>query len=225
MQHRIRRRIARLAPRFLLAAWAACAWLPVAADALPTLHFIKFNDKVKAKNVTAGGDVMFFSVSGERQGWTRRIVHRLDFRVANGKGVAADTGVNVVDSSIWTVYDFAAGTFAVDSPIGETHAFKIDEQELVQPSGFNYPGERLELVVVRGSDAWHQRVYDGGNADRSVASDGQVEVAFDTLSWVFPADGGEQPPAYGEPRRGDVVIGIDPAAMVYFVVKITGGKS
>ena len=187
--------------------------------AVPGLQFLSNVDQVTAHNVTPRGDVLFLSTSRERVDWTSQVTSRLDFVTAHPKGFAVLDGVSVVDPSIWAVVDLKTSGFTVTSPSDQYHAVAVEESGLVGGTGFVYAGERLDLVVIRGQNAWLARVHDGGAADHSLAQDGQVQIDFDALQRVYPSASFV---TYGSPQNGDLLIGIDAAAMVWFTTTVTG---
>jgi len=187
--------------------------------AAPELLFLENFNKVVAKGVTPGGDVLFLSTSRERIDWTPRVVSLLDFAQSNQNGLAYLNNVSIVDPSIWAAVDLSAGGFAVASPSNQYQAAVVQESGLLAGSEFVYVGERLDLVVLRGNNAWHARAHDGGAADRGAAQDGQVAIAYDALERVYPSVGFA---VYGSPQNGDLLIGIDADQMVYFTMTVTG---
>ncbi len=198
------------------------ALLATSQAAALTFQFLPNVDKVKAKNVTPKGEVLFLSACYEKQDWTRKLTSRLDFVTANKRGIAVKTNASVADASIWAAVDLKTGSFSASSPSGQYEASNPSQSELFEGSAFTYAGERLDLVVIRGEHAWHARVHDGGVGDGSSTEDGQVEIAFASLAHVHPV--GPFEVLYDSPKEGDLLVGIDADRMTYFTVILKDDK-
>ncbi len=197
--------------------------LAIAASvaATPNLEFSP--NSVRAVSVTPRGCSVFFSVSHEKAPWTARVVPRVEPLVdEDGDGVIDYfPGTDLVEKSIWAVVDATSGDVAVSAPTGYEPQEILADSYALFPSGKKFVDarEQLDLLIVRpGVGAWHSRLHDGGTGDTGLGSDGQVIAAVDAMDLIWSATA--KLPLLTSVQGGDIVIGIDPIAMVFYRLEI-----
>lgn len=185
---------------------------------------------VTAEGVTAGGTVVWFAVSVERDGYFDT-VRRPAAAVVDEDGDRScrfEPEGGVPDRSVWAAVDFATGGFAIATP-GRAPWFEEapPPNELVE-FGSAEPLVELrdargyaEILLVRpGVGAWTVSAADGGPADADGANDGLLEVPLDRLE---PLVGAAPPPS--ALASGDVVVTIDPVDRGYYAIRLAGGET
>jgi hypothetical protein len=198
---------------------AALAAKPV--DAPPVIAFEA--KAVVVSNVTRGGSITLFSESRVPQQYGPLLFHR--------EGVVADTSGSgeirlavdaVVPTSVWVVVDNVTGLYAVALPEGSKFQPIDVPPNALRRNGkgelfkIDMPLAMLDLLVVRpGQGSWRGRTGDAGIDDDDHTPDGHTSAVASRLK-AFQGSAG--PP--DKFRKDDVLVGIDPLSLQYFVVKV-----
>ena len=222
-----------LAGALMLASSAAGAQEPVdlgrSASAPPEL-VVRFEEaSVAASELTPGGEVVFFSMAREPQGYVQRVVRRIGWEVADRLGEAryAPEGGAVPLKSVWAVADVASGKFAVAAPAGfrlEEISFPGNAFEVGAPGVVNrlrHAFSTVDMLQVRpGVGAWFLRAYDAGSGDRDGADDDRVTTAPEDAVPVGPVLGAGPPPERF--AADDVIVVINPRDLRFYAARLIG---
>jgi len=191
-----------------------------AADATkPTLEFEA--QRVVLGGLTPSGNVAWYSISREPQGYSTLIAQRSGFVTADAVGEAAiELERDVAPASVWVVVDLDHGGFTVASPPG-TSFRDIGSGEwsgVASPPGvvdhLAHARPYLELFVARpGVGAWVMAAGDGAAGDDDGEQDGTLLTTFATMQ---PLEASPPPP--DELRTNDVLVVVDPRALEYYAV-------
>jgi hypothetical protein len=188
-------------------------------------------DAVVVSGVPAGARLAWLSLASEpHRYWVRHVRREGVETDADGDGavrVAVDGGVP--PRSVWGVVELETGEAVWAAPEGfalvETAARPEDVRQDGRGRLNRLLARRVGLELLWGrpgkgaeGGAWGLTVVDGAPEDRDGAPDGGVAAAFEEARPL-----GESPPAPGELRPGDVVLGIDPRTYEVFALRLPGG--
>lgn len=193
---------------------------PAAAEAGgPSLDFEA--QRVVLGGLTPSGNLAWYSISREPQGYSTRIVQRSGLATADALGGAAiELEGDLAPVSVWVVVDLEGGGFAVGAPPATSfHDVGFDPGSLVASS----PGKLdrlvharpyLELFLARpGVGAWVMAAGDGGEGDDDGAQDGLLHTPLAALQSL---EGSPPPP--DELQAHDVLVMVDPRTLEYYAV-------
>jgi hypothetical protein len=178
---------------------------------------------VNVSGLTAGGQVIWYSIAREPQGFTTRIVRRHGVETASMDSVVSikvDEGVPPY--SVWLVLDSETGAFSLAAP--EETSFReiaYPGQSLVRsPQGrlnrLVHTRPYVELFVARPKvGAWRLAAGEGAAGDEDGMVNGSLRAALETMEPVA-----QSPPAPEELVAGDVVMVVDPRALEYAAVRL-----
>lgn len=192
-----------------------------AAGAAPTLVFEE--QRVVLGGLTRAGNVAWYSISREPQGYSTLIVQRSGLVTADEVGEAAiELGSDVAPASVWIVVDLDEGGHTVASPPG-TSFRDIGGDEWSGAAGPDgvidhlvHARPYLEIFLARPRvGAWVMAAGDGAAGDDDGEQDGTLVTIFATMQPL-----GASPPAPVELQAGDVLIVIDPRALEYYAVSV-----
>lgn len=199
-----------------------------AASAAPELAVSFEETAVTVSEATPGGDVAFFSVAREPQGFFQRVVRRGGVVLADALGEARfelSEGEPVPLKSVWGIVDMASGHFAVAAPEGfrlRQIPFPGDALEAGAPGVVNRLRNRAEavdvLVARPAVGIWTLRAWDLSPEDRDGRDDDQVLVSVGDLR-PLEATGPDPPERFA---RDDVVIVILPETLRYYAARLVG---
>ncbi|MEM9596394.1 MAG: hypothetical protein AAGD06_19140 [Acidobacteriota bacterium] len=182
------------------------------------------NGDVAVSGVTAGGDVALLGVVHGREPWLGVVSPRAELVTdGDGDGLATLSTGDGLAKSLWIAVDTSSGRFGVaaggDSELKEA---LHDAAALSAPGSFvDERGSLLLLVVRPGGATWYGQIHDGGVGDLGSDSDGLLDADLGSLSPVGEvAAGASVPPALSSLQAGDVVVGIDPVHLEYYVFAI-----
>lgn len=206
--------------RRLLAAFAlglAALGGGTTAEAAPTLEFE--TKRVVLGGLTPSGEVAWYSVSREPQGYSTLIAQRSGSVTADESGAAAiDLESDVAPASVWVVVDLERGSFTAAAPAGSSFRDIGGDQwtGLASPDQLVEARPYLELFVARpGIGTWALAAGDGAEGDEDGEQDGTLLVPFATMEPL-----GFSPPAPAELQAADVLVVVDPRALEYYAVAI-----
>lgn len=195
-------------------------WAPSSAEASkPTLEFEA--QRAVLGGFTPWGNVAWYSVSREPQGYSTLIVQRSGFATADALGEGAiELEVDVAPASVWVVVDLDHGGFTVASPPGTSFLdIGFDGQwmaagSLGEPDGLVHARPYLELFLARpGVGAWVMAAGDGAEGDDDGEQDGSLCTTFANMQ---PLEASPPPPR--ELQAKDVLVMVDPRALEYYAV-------
>ncbi len=190
-----------------------------AADATqPTLDFEA--QRVVLGGLTPSGNVAWYSISREPQGYSTLIAQRSGFATADAVGeTTIELERDVAPASVWVVVDLDQGGFTVASPPGTSFREIGAEEGSVTASsdgelGLVHARPYLELFLARpGVGAWVMAAGDGAAGDADGEQDGTLFTTFATME---PLEASPPPP--DELRTSDVLVVVDPRALEYYAV-------
>lgn len=185
-------------------------------------------DRVVARAVTPGAEVVWFAVAWERGEWMEHLRRWQAVAVDEDADGIVEYRVEggVPARSVWAVADLATGGFSVASPPG----FPVFKQAPFPSRSLEYsPAGRvlalgderraLDLLAVRPKrGAWVMWVRDGGARDSDGAQDGRVRASFEDMRPLGKAHAGP-----GGLEHGDLLVGIDPSTMQVIAAFIGAG--
>ncbi len=198
-----------------------------AASSAPELAVSFEESAVAVTEVTAGGDVVFFSVAREPQGFFQRVVRRVGVVAADALGEARlepdPPGVPL--KSVWAVVDLATGRYGVAAPAGfslREVPFPGKALEAGAPGIVNRlrnQADAVDLLVVRpGVGAWTLSTWDLASEDHDGEDNDQVLASLGDLQAV-EASGPPPPERFA---RDDVVVVILPETLRYYATRLVG---
>jgi hypothetical protein len=184
----------------------------------PTLDFEA--QRVVLGDLTPSGNVAWYSISREPQGYSTLIAQRSGFVTADAVGEASiELERDVAPASVWVVVDLDHGGFTVASPSGTSfREIGADEGSVTaSPDGelsLVHARPYLELFLARpGVGAWVMAAGDGAAGDDDGEQDGTLLITFATMQ---PLEASPPPP--DELRANDVLVMVDPRALEYYAV-------
>lgn len=205
--------------RALRAAALAAAFLSLSPPVLAELA-LRFDASIATvSGATPDADVVVLTVWREQfHGWSR--VHRVSEVVqttAEGTG-RFEAPRAVPPASLWIVADVASGEHVVVSPGPRPYPQLggAERRMTLQAARLSLDARSLEMVVVRpGIGAWSLALWDGGLGDADGATDGRLDAVVADLVPL-----GSAPASPGELAPRDLLLGIDPARMEHFVLRV-----
>lgn len=180
---------------------------------------------VVAHGATPAGDVVFFSIAREPQGYFQRVARRQEILVADSVGDARFELEEATPlKSVWVAADLETGEFAIGAPPG----FPLQEIEF-PGRGFEVgaPGQvqRLrqrfswvDMLVVRPqTGAWSLRAWDTSPNDRDGADDDLTTTSVEDL---VPLGASPEPPQHYQ--ADDIVVVINPRDLRFYATRLLG---
>lgn len=196
-------------------------------EAPPAVAFA--GSQVVVSGVTAGGQVVLFSVAQEVDDYVPTFRRRDALLTDDDRdgSVVLDLGAEVPWRSIWVAVELGTGGAVVATP----PEYPLRETGLADQGagpavrwGAAGAGQTVEvdrswvegLLVQPGLGAWHFTAGDGGQGDTDGAADGVTRVALDEVAAADPA----LPAAPAALRTGDLLFVIDPGSMALLRSKV-----
>ena len=190
------------------------------AHAVPALQFT--SPSVTVSQVTSGGDVAVISVAHEPDGdLVRRAVHVDQIHDHDSNGVVSyDTGNPLSSKAIWAACDLTTGQVSVGAPTGlQPTLVTVDPAAMTASPGMvEDDRQSLHLLVCRpGQHASYAASFDGAVTDAGTADDGKVKLDLKSLVRL---DGVASLSRKVGLQSGDVLIGLDPELLTYYVTTV-----
>jgi hypothetical protein len=185
----------------------------------PTLDFE--TQRVVLRGLTPSGNVAWYSVSREPQGYSTLIAQRSGLLAADALGEAAiELEQDVAPASVWVVVDLDGGGFAVGGPpvtsfrdVG-TEAWSVATGDSSELDHLVHARPYLELFWARpGVGAWVMAAGDGAAGDDDGEQDGLLQTSFAAMEPLEAS-----PPPSDELQANDVLVVVDPRALEYYAV-------
>jgi len=181
------------------------------------------NELLTIRGVTPGGQIGFVAVERDKQHYAVavRALEGVERDEDQNGEIEVRLDHHPPDSSAWAVVDLASSSVAFTNP--DSYPLRLEERELkeILPTSSpeadfpRIPGAFVEVLIARGAGTlWRVSAVDGGEGDADLVDDHAITLDLQTARALIA--GG---PELTGLSPGDLVIAIDPKALVFWIYR------